>query len=143
MYARQLFPFIVCSLLQMIKQNMNKIIRYLTLVFGVVYAIIPIYMNYESLSLLTGQMVFFLFSITPFFIYFFMSRKEDKLLGLLLPSLPLIILYGYMLYAYIDSTSSTSALVFVIAPVFGFGVLFVSYVILFLAKKFTKRSELQ
>lgn len=120
---------------------MNKIIRFSTLGFGFAYAVIPIYMNYEGLSLLTGQVAFFLFSIIPFFIYFFMSRKEDNLFKLLFPSILLLILYGWMLVSYIDSTSSTSALVFVVAPILGFAIIFVSYLILYLISRFTDKTR--
>jgi hypothetical protein len=118
----------------------NKIIRYLTLAFGLAYAVIPIYMNYESLSLLTGQIVFFLLSITPFFTYLFFSRKETKLLNLLLPSVPICILYALLLSTYFESTSSTSALVFIIAPIMGFGLLIVAYLILYLISKFKPKT---
>jgi branched-subunit amino acid transport protein AzlD len=119
----------------------NKIVRYLTLATGLAYAIIPIYMNYESLSLLTGQIAFFLLSITPFFAYFFFSRKENNLLNLLLPSLPISILYALLLSTYFESTSSTSALVFILAPVLGFGLLIVSYLTLYLISKFKRKTE--
>ncbi len=115
---------------------MNKIIRYIVLIFGLAYGIIPIYSNYESLSLLVGQVVFFVLCITPFFAYFFFSRKENNLLNLLLPSLPLCILYGLLLSDYFDSTSSTSALIFIVAPLFGFGILIAAYLILFIISKF-------
>jgi hypothetical protein len=118
----------------------NKIIRYLTLGIGLAYATIPIYMNYESLSLLTGQIVFFLLSITPFFVYFFFSRKENNKLNLLLPSVPICILYSLLLSSYFESTSSTSALVFIIAPVMGFGLLIVAYLILYLISKFKPKT---
>lgn len=114
----------------------NKIIRFLTLAFGFMFGIIPIFLNYEDLSMLASQFVFFIFSITPFFAYFFLSRKENNLLKLLLPSLPLLILYALVLFAYVDSTSSTAALVFIIAPVFGFGLLIVIYLAMFLISKF-------
>lgn len=114
---------------------MNIIIRYLTLGLGLAYGIIPIYMNYESLSLLTGQIVFFMISITPFFAYFFFSRKENNLINLLLPSVPICILYALLLSTYFDSTSSTSALVFIIAPVIGLALLIVAYLILYLISK--------
>lgn len=114
----------------------NKVIRYLTLALGLAYGIIPIYMNYEGLSLLMGQIVFFLISITPFFAYFFFSRKEEHLLNLLLPSVPISILYAILLSSYFDSTSSTSALVFIVAPIFGFGILIAAYLILYLISKF-------
>ena len=115
---------------------MNKIIRYLTLGLGLAYSVIPIYMNYESLSLLMGQIVFFLISITPFFAYFFFSRKENNLLSLLLPSVPICVLYGLLLSSYFESTSSTSALVFIVAPIIGFGILIAAYLILYLISKF-------
>ena len=120
---------------------MNKIVRYLTLGLGLVYGIIPIYMNYESLSLLMGQIVFFLISITPFFAYFFFSRKENNLLNLLLPSLPICILYALLLSTYFESTSSTSALVFIVAPIIGFGILIAAYLILYLISKFKPKKD--
>jgi hypothetical protein len=114
----------------------NKLIRYFTLLFGFAFGIIPTYLNYEGLSLLIGQILFFLLSITPFIAYFFFSRKENKLLNLLLPSVPLCIVYGLLLMTFLESTSSTSALVFVAAPIFGFGVLIVVYLALYLVSKF-------
>lgn len=114
----------------------NKIVRYLTLAFSLVFCIVPIYLNYEDFSFLIEQIVFFLIIILPFFAYFFYSRKEKRLLRLLLPSVPLCILYAFVLFAFVDSTSSTSALVFLIAPVFGFGMLIVIYLALFLISKF-------
>lgn len=119
----------------------NIIIRYLTLIFGFAFGIIPTYLNYESISLLIGQLVFFLISITPFFAYFFFSRKENKLLNLLLPSIPLCILYGLLLESYLDSTSSTASLVFVVAPIFGFGILIIVYLALYLITKFLFKEE--
>jgi len=118
----------------------NKIIRYLTLGLGLAYGIIPIYMNYESLSLLMGQVVFFLLSITPFFAYFFFSRNENNLLNLLLPSVPICILYALLLSSYFESTSSTSALVFIIAPIIGFAILIAAYLILYLISRFRSKS---
>ncbi|MEI7484643.1 MAG: hypothetical protein WCK13_08020 [Ignavibacteriota bacterium] len=120
---------------------MSKVIRYLTLVFGLAYSVIPIYMNYESLALLMGQVVFFLISITPFFAYFFFSRKENNLLNLLLPSVPICVLYALLLSTYFDSTSSTSALVFIVAPIIGFGLLITAYLILYLISKFKTKTE--
>lgn len=120
---------------------MNKIVRYLTLGLGLAYGVIPIYMNYESLSLLIGQIVFFLISITPFFAYFFFSRKENNLLNLLLPSVPICILYALLLSTYFESTSSTSALVFIVAPIIGFGILIAAYLILYLISKFKPKKE--
>ena len=121
---------------------MNKIVRYLTLGLGIAYSVVPIYMNYESLSLLFGQIVFFLLSITPFFAYFFFSRKTNHLLNLLLPSVPICVFYAFLLSTYFDSASSTSALVFIVAPIFGFGILIVSYLILYLISKFKPKTGL-
>ena len=37
----------------------NKIIRYLTLAFGLAFSVIPLYLNYESLLFLVEQIRFF------------------------------------------------------------------------------------
>ena len=118
----------------------NKVIRYLTLAFSLAFCIVPLYLNYESPSFLIEQIVFFLIIILPFFAYFFYSRKENRLLYLLLPSIPLCILYAFILLAFVDSTSSTAALVFLIAPVFGFGILIVIYLGLFLISRFKNKN---
>jgi len=119
----------------------NKIIRYLTLGFGLLFAVVPIYLNYEDMSSMGEQILFLLLCISPFFAYFFFSRKETRILNLLLPSIPLCVLYALFLYSFIESTSSTSALVFVIAPFFGFGIIIISYLILYFISKFKTKNS--
>lgn len=113
----------------------NKIIRYLTLAFGITFCIVPLFLNYESPSFLIEQIGFFLIVISPFFAFFFYSRKEIRMMHLLLPSLLLCLWYALILFSYIGSDSSTAALAFVIAPVFGFGILIFTYAALFLISK--------
>ena len=119
---------------------MNKGTRYFMLLFGFVFIASVIYMNCSELSDLPELVGMLLLVISPIIVYFFITRNQTNILKLLLPSVLLLIFYAYTFISYADSSSSTSALALVFAPVAGFVILTVSVFTAYLIVKLTSRA---
>jgi hypothetical protein len=117
--------------------GINSLIRYLTLLTGWSLMIWVVIMNYGGVTDLLIQLaIFILWVLFPYYLYFFVSRKETRFLKIFLPALVLNSAYVLAVLDYSASESSTSALVFVVLPVFGVAVLGLCYLILYLYYKF-------
>ena len=113
---------------------MNNAIRYITLLTGFGLLLWVFAANFEELDILWA-LIFLLFVPSPFIAFFIISKKEKNIFWLLPPAILLIILYTFITLDYFQSTSSTAALSFVFAPVIGFILLGVYYLIVFIIKK--------
>ena len=120
---------------------MNKGTRYFMLLFGFVFIASVVYLNYSELSELPEQVGMLLLVISPIIVYFFITRNQNNVLKLLLPSVLLLIFYAYTFISYADSSSSTAAIALVFAPVAGFAIVLVSVFVAFLIIKLTSRAN--
>lgn len=106
----------------------KQLIRFGTLFIGFVFALYIIFINYESADLLLTQFaMMFLWVLLPFYAYFILSIKFKSFSYILIPPVFILIPYGLFAYDYLTSTSSTSALVFLVAPVYGMVSLGIGY----------------
>ena len=120
----------------------KQLIRFGTLFIGFVFALYIIFINYESADLLLMQFaMMFLWVLLPFYVYFILSIKFKSFPYILIPPVFILIPYGLFAYDYLTSTSSTSALVFLVAPVYGMVSLGIGYLIAWGWTKFSKKSK--
>lgn len=117
--------------------NINTLIRYLTLLTGWSLMIWVLVMNYsDPVESLITFAVFALWILFPYYLFFFVSRKETRFLKVLIPALFLNSLYVLAVLDYFSSESSTAALVFIVLPLAGLAALAVCYLALYLVYKF-------
>lgn len=122
------------------KDTPRHLIRFTTLFIGFVFALYIIFINYESTDLLLLQFaMMFLWVLLPFYAFFILSIKFKSLPYLIVPPLFILIPYALFAYDYLTSTSSTSALVFLVAPVYGLITLGIGYLIAWIWTKLTHK----
>ena len=122
------------------KDISKHLIRFTTLFIGFVFALYIIFINYESADLLLLQFaMMFLWVLLPFYAFFILSIKFKTYPYLILPPVFILIPYGLFAYDYLSSTSSTSALVFLVAPVYGLVSLGIGYLLAWIWTKLTQK----
>jgi hypothetical protein len=122
---------------------MKIIIRFGTLFLGFAFALYIIFINFESSELLLMQFaMMFLWVLLPFYGYFLLSMKSESIFYILVPPLSILIPYALFAYDYLTSESSTSALVFIVAPVFGIASMGLGYLIAWVFTKLFKKKTI-
>jgi hypothetical protein len=74
--------------------------------------------NYENTDLLFGQALFGVWNIFPHVVYFIASRNVQSKFILIAPAVFLCSLQLFFVMDYSYSDSSTSALIFIFAPIY-------------------------
>lgn len=102
---------------KLLMMNCRKI-RYGVLLFGIILMSYVLAEDYENTNLLFGQLLFGLWNIFPHVVYLTMTRNVKSKLILIIPAFFLCSLQLLFIVDYFYSSSSTSGLIFIFAPIY-------------------------
>ena len=116
-----------------------KLFRYLTLLDGLAIMIFILASDYANGKLiLSHTLILLLWVMSPFYLIFFLTRKVQNVLKVLLPALALVIIYFIVVEEYFSSDKATAELVFITMPLFGFAAIGLGYLLYYIIVSFKK-----
>ena len=118
-----------------VKLSFTGIIGYAVLLCGCLIMSVVIYRNYESPLILLPQLLFAMWNIIPNVAFFLTKHLIKSRTGLLLLAFIICGLQILTVVEYFSSTSSTSALIFIFAPIYQTLISGIVFLIIFLLQK--------
>ncbi len=97
---------------------MSGTARRFVLAFGVLSQVAMLGLNWESLSLLPLQLLFSIWVLAPFGLYWLLTESRGTPPQTALSGAMLLAMHAYFLQVYLGSKSSTSAVMFLVTPVY-------------------------